>query len=177
MQRNTPPPRREYPIEAAWERQGEQPNPNSDTANEPDINPSISRNPRQRSDPPPRQPYSKPATREDLRCSDERQDRPRRKSPPECSPLTKRPISPECPKGKTSFNGLEELLKKEVERRGISYCLTETKKDGQYRIEVSLNSFKVAYSEDSNLILAKGMACLGALKSIDERITQALDLI
>lgn len=74
----------------------------------------------------------------------------------------------------TNFSGIEQLFKKEVEKRGICYILTETKKDGQYRIEVSLNALKVAFSEDANLALAKGMACLNALKSIDERITQHL---
>jgi hypothetical protein len=96
------------------------------------------------------------------------------KSSPAAQPSLKTPLSPASKL--VNFSDLESLFKKVVESRGICYCLTETKKEGQYRIEVALNSLRVAYVEDSNLSLAKGMACLTALKSIDERLTQSLML-
>lgn len=76
----------------------------------------------------------------------------------------------------TSFHEIEGLFRSEVRRRCLSYIMAETKKDGQYRIEISLNAFRVAFFEDSNLSVATGMACLAALRSIDEKLTQALIL-
>jgi hypothetical protein len=84
------------------------------------------------------------------------------------------PRSP--PKVTSNFSCLDHLLKQEATKRGIGYCLAETFKGGRHRIEVSLNGFKVSTAEDSNLSLAKGIACLSALKSIDERLTQRLSL-
>jgi hypothetical protein len=84
------------------------------------------------------------------------------------------PRSPPCVT--SNFSCLDQLLKQEATRRGIGYCLAETFKGGRHRVEISLNGFKVSTAEDSNLSLAKGIACLNALKSIDERLTQRLSL-
>lgn len=78
---------------------------------------------------------------------------------------------------KSSFSGLDKLLKQEAEVRGLSYCITESFKGGTFKVEVSLNSLRVAVAVDSNLSVAKGTACLHALKSIDDRLTINLSLM
>jgi hypothetical protein len=115
-----------------------------------------------------------------------KQERRRSRSPRPSKQERRRSRSPMPPKdiksppmrnrSNCSFNQLDQLLKDETSKRRLGYAITESFKDDKYRVDVAINGLRVSSAEDANLSLAKGFACLSALKCIDESLTKDLSL-